>query len=700
MADTLDFLLEIGTEEMPSAPLINASKQLPKLVVKMLDGAGLSHGDVRVVSSPRRLAAIVSDVACATEAVHEVKRGPKAQIAFDADGNPTKAAAGFARKCGIDASELTRKVDEDGNEYVFAERNVPSEPAMPILSALGHDVIAAIEWPNYRSQRWGSEHETFVRPIRWICALLGSEVVPVTYADVTSGNTTRGHRVLAPGEHAVAEPAAYEQVLKDSYVLGAEAREAAIREGIAAIEAARPGSHVDTPARIFDEVVNLCEWPTVLVGTFDEEFLRVPQEIICESMLSNQRYFPIFDAEGKLTREFVIVSNADPKVSDTVVSGNERVVRPRLDDAKFFFDEDLKRPMEEFVERLGIVTFQEKLGTTLQKVQRMEKLAGAAAAAAGEDVAGVANAVRAAHLAKADLVSQAVVEFTNQQGVMGGYYAEDAGEAPEVCAAIREHYHPRFAGDDLPSSICGKCVAIADKLDTCCGIFAIDEPPTGSSDPYAVRRAAIGIIAMLRTMPTVGLKDLIAASLDAYAEQGLEFDRAVVAEKVEQFFAGRLKSIAKDEGILLDSIEAVSAVGVIDPAEFFARACALDAARAEQPETYEALAGAFTRAHNLADAALGCEVDTSILGDSELALLRACEEGEGKVSSALACKDFDAACSALAALKEPIDVFFEDVMVMDENASLRENRLRLLNRFVGVFTDVADFGLMAKKAQK
>lgn len=700
MADTLDFLLEIGTEEMPSAPLINASKQLPKLVVKMLDEAGLAHGDVRVVSSPRRLAAIVSDVACATEAVHEVKRGPKAQIAFDADGNPTKAAAGFARKCGIDASELTRKVDEDGNEYVFAERNVPSEPAMPILSALGHDVIAAIEWPNYRSQRWGSEHETFVRPIRWICALLGSEVVPVTYADVTSGNTTRGHRVLAPGEHAVAEPAAYEQVLKDSYVLGAEAREAAIREGIAAIEAERPGSHVDTPARIFDEVVNLCEWPTVLVGTFDEEFLRVPQEIICESMLSNQRYFPIFDAEGKLTREFVIVSNADPKVSDTVVSGNERVVRPRLDDAKFFFDEDLKRPMEEFVERLGIVTFQEKLGTTLQKVQRMEKLAGAAAAAAGEDVAGVANAVRAAHLAKADLVSQAVVEFTNQQGVMGGYYAEAAGEAPEVCAAIREHYRPRFAGDDLPSDICGKCVAIADKLDTCCGIFAIDEPPTGSSDPYAVRRAAIGIIAMLRTMPTVGLKDLITASLDAYAEQGLEFDRAVVAEKVEQFFAGRLKSIAKDEGILLDSIEAVSAVGVIDPAEFFARACALDAARAEQPETYEALAGAFTRAHNLADAALGCEVDTSILGDSELALLRACEEGEGKVSSALACKDFDAACSALAALKEPIDVFFEDVMVMDENASLRENRLRLLNRFVGVFTDVADFGLMAKKAQK
>ena len=700
MADTLDFLLEIGTEEMPSAPLANASKQLPKLVAKMLDDAGLSHGGIRVVSSPRRLAAIVSDVACATEAVHEVKRGPKAQIAFDADGNPTKAAAGFARKCGVDASELTRKVDEDGNEYVFAEKNVPSEPATPILSALGHDVIAAIEWPNYRSQRWGSEHETFVRPIRWICALLGSEIVPVTYADVTSGNTTRGHRVLAPGEHVVVEPAVYEDVLKSAFVLGADAREAAIREGIAAIEAARPGSRVDTPKRIFDEVVNLCEWPTVLVGTFDEEFLRVPQEIICESMLSNQRYFPIFDADGKLTREFVIVSNADPKVSDTVVSGNERVVRPRLDDAKFFFEEDLKHPMEDFVERLGIVTFQEKLGTTLQKVERMEKLAGACAKAAGEDEPGIANAVRAAHLAKADLVSQAVVEFTNQQGVMGGYYAEAAGEAPEVCAAIREHYRPRFAGDELPTGVCGKCVAIADKLDTCCGIFAIDEPPTGSSDPYAVRRAAIGIIAMLRTMPSVSLKGLIAASLSAYAEQGLEFDLDEVASKVEQFFAGRLKTIAKDEGIRLDSIDAVSSVGVIDPAEFIARARALDTARAEEPEIFEALASAFARAHNLADESLGQEVDAALLGDAESALLSACEEGEEKVSEALARKDFDAACAALAALKEPIDAFFEDVMVMDEDEKLRNNRLRLLNRFVGVFEDVADFGLVSKKAHK
>ena len=442
MTETRDFLLEIGTEEMPSAPLMNAAGQLGGLVSKGLDASGLSHGEVRVISTPRRLAALVSDVAVATEEIHEVKRGPKAAIAFDESGAPTKAAIGFARKCGADASELVRRVDSDGAEYVFAERSVASEPAAPILSKLSAEVIGSLQWPNYRSQRWGSEHATFVRPIRWICALLGTDVVPVSYADVTSGNTTRGHRVLAPGEHVVATPADYEATLEAAHVLSAERRADAIRAGIERIESERGGAHVDTPKRIFDEVVNLCEWPTVLVGTFDESFLEVPHEIICESMLSNQRYFPIYDASGNLTREFVVVSNADPAVSDTVVSGNEKVVRARLDDAKFFYDEDLKRPMEEFVERLGSVTFQERLGTMLQKVERMEGLAAAVATQAGQDEAGVASAARAAHLAKADLVSQAVVEFTNQQGVMGGYYAAAAGESDEVCSAIREHFSP------------------------------------------------------------------------------------------------------------------------------------------------------------------------------------------------------------------------------------------------------------------
>ncbi len=697
MAETRDFLLEIGTEEMPSAPLMNAAGQLGGLVAKGLDAAGLAHGEVRVISTPRRLAALVADVAVATDEIHEVKRGPKAAIAFDDSGAPTKAALGFARKCGAEAADLVRRADADGNEYVFAERNVPSEPAAPILSRLSAEVIGGLQWPNYRSQRWGSEHAAFVRPIRWICALLGTDVVPVSYADVTSSNVTRGHRVLAPGEHLVASPADYEATLERAFVLSSERRAEAIRSGIAKIEAERGGARVDTPRRIFDEVVNLCEWPTVLVGTFDEAFLEVPHEIICESMLSNQRYFPIYDASGDLTREFVVVSNADPAVSQTVVAGNEKVVRARLDDAKFFYDEDLKRPMEEFVERLGSVTFQERLGTMRQKVERMETLAAAVAAQAGEDEAGVAAAARAAHLAKADLVSQAVVEFTNQQGVMGGYYAAAAGEAPEVCDAIREHYRPRFAGDELPSGTCGRCVAIADKLDTICGIFAIDEPPTGSSDPYAVRRATIGVIAMLRTLPGCDLRRLIGLSLDAYQAQGLEFDPEAVAAAVVRFFQARLVAIARDEGLRPDTIEAVSAVGVIDPIEFMARAHALEDARSQSPEVFDDLATAYARAAHLADAGLGSAVDASLLGDAERALLAACDEGGSKVASALGEKDFRAAIDALAELKTPIDRFFDDVLVMDDDTEVRENRLRLLNRFVEVFVGIADIGALSRR---
>ncbi|MEE0027285.1 MAG: glycine--tRNA ligase subunit beta, partial [Atopobiaceae bacterium] len=306
MADNRDFLLEIGCEEMPSAPLMKAQEQLGKLVEKGLADAGLAHGAVRTLSTPRRLAVIVEACATATEEIHEVVRGPKCAIAFDADGNPTRAAEGFARKNKTTAAELVRRVDADGNEYVFAERNIASVSALELLSALCEKTIGAIQWPNYRSQRWGSEHQTFVRPIRWICALLGDEVVPVRYADVTSGNTTRGHRVLAAGEHVVPEPAAYEQVLKDAFVLGEARRAEVIREGIAALEAERGGARVDTPKGTFDEVVNLCEWPTVVVGEFDEEFLAVPQEIIVEAMLKHQRYFPIYDANGALTREFVI----------------------------------------------------------------------------------------------------------------------------------------------------------------------------------------------------------------------------------------------------------------------------------------------------------------------------------------------------------------------------------------------------------
>ncbi len=697
MADTRDFLFEIGTEEMPSAPLMNAAKQLGGLVARGLDEAGLAHGVVRVISSPRRLAALVADVAAATEEIHEVKRGPAAQIAFDADGNPTKAAEGFARKCGVAASELVRRQDADGREYVFAERYIPSAPAEPILSALCEKTIAGLEWPNYRSQRWGSTHETFVRPIRWLCVLFGGDVVPVRYADVVSGNTTRGHRVLGPGEHVVAEPAAYEQVLEEAGVLSEERRRAVIAEGIARVEAERPGCRVDTPKKVLDEVVNLCEWPSVLVGTFDEEFLAVPHEIICESMLSNQRYFPIYDADGNLTREFVVVSNGRPECSARIVDGNERVVRARLYDAKFFYDEDLKVPLEEFRSRLAKVAFQEKLGSVLEKSERIEKLSRAIAEAAGVDAAVAADAARAAHFAKADLVSSAVVEFTSQQGVMGGYYAAAAGENPEVAAAIRDHYRPRFAGDELPSGQAGCIVAVADKLDTIAGMFAIGEPPTGSKDPFALRRSAIGVLNILRQRLGCGYEELVAPALAAYAEQGIAFDAGAVCDAVCAFVKGRMGQMARDEKIPADVVAAVSAGSVSAPADYFALAHALDDARKGDPETFENLATAYARASHLADASLGCEVDEALMGEAERDLLMATDAARDVVALALAKKDFAAVIASLAALREPVDRFFDDVMVMDEDQALRENRLRLLNRFESVFTGIANMGALAKK---
>ena len=474
-------------------------------------------------------------------------------------------------------------------------------------------------------------------------------------------------------------------------------RRQTILDAVKKIEQERNGAHVDMPAKVFDEVVNLCEWPDVLVGKFDQEFLEVPHEIICESMLTNQRYFPIYDAEGKLTREFVVVSNADPACAATVIDGNERVVRARLSDAKFFYEEDLSCDMEQFVDRLKTVVFQEKLGTVYQKSQRIEKLAEFIAQLAGASEEVIARSVRSAHLAKADLVSQAVIEFTSQQGVMGGYYASAKGEPSEVADAIREHYRPRFAGDELSSVEEGRIVACADKMDTICGIFAIGEPPTGSSDPFAVRRATIGVIALLKTMPSVSLDKVCDLSLAQYKQQGIDFDADEVKTAILKFFLGRMRAIVRDEGVQADTIEAVSATSVSSPLEFMRRAHALEDARAKDSELFEDLAVAYARAAHLGRVSLGCDVDKSIMGDAEVCLLEACEAGTKNVDEALASGNYEAALRALADLRGPIDRFFDDVLVMDEDTSVRENRLKLLNVFTSVFDGVANIGALAKK---
>ena len=693
MADKHTLAFEIGVEEIPAFDLDSANKQLEKMVPAAFADARIPYDSIEIHSSPRRLIVMAYGVADATEALVEEYKGPAAKIAFDADGNPTKAAIGFARGKGLSPENLERR-EVNGTEYVFATKNIPATPVADLLPDVLAGFITAIKWP--RSCRWAAYREYFVRPVRWIVAMLDDVVLPVSFAGAESSNFTMGHRVLAPGKHTVDTAANLLDVIRAAYVIPTQAeRERIIREGVAAIEA-ETGFTADLPAKTLLEVVNLSEYPQPLVSTFDEEFLQVPEEIIVDAMLMHQRYFPLYDAAGKLTNKFIIVSNGNPECAATIIDGNERVVRARLDDAKFFYEEDLKHPLESYIEKLDKVVFQESLGTVRQKAERLEKLACALSADAQLSAADAADAKRAARLCKADLVTNAVIEFTSVQGVMGSYYAAASGETPQVAQAIGQHYQPRFAGDALPDTTVGKLVALADKLDTICGLFAVGQGPTGSSDPFALRRSAIGIVNMLETGLAISLAAAIDESLASFAAQGVAFDAAAVRAEVVDFFVTRTKVMLRDGGVNADTIDAVLAAGVEEPAVISQRAHALEDARANDAETFDNLATAYARANNLRKPELGEDVDDALLTEPERALAGAVATAKQAVASALASDDFAAALSQLAALRAPIDGFFVDVMVMDEDAALRDNRLRLLNRFVAVFANVADFGKMAK----
>ena len=450
-------------------------------------------------------------------------------------------------------------------------------------------------------------------------------------------------------------------------------------------------------AKTLEEVVNLTEYPTVMVGSFDKLFLAVPKEITVDAMLVHQRYFPLFEKDGALTNKFLITSNGDAACEANIVDGNERVVAARLYDAKFFYDEDLKKPLEAYVEGLSNVVFQESLGTTLDKTKRMCKLAEHLSAAAGLASEDARDAERAAYLCKADLVTGAVVEFTSVQGIMGSYYAAAAGETPQVARAIADHYRPRFSGDALPESAVGKVVALADKIDTICGLIAVGQGPTGSSDPFALRRAAIGIVSILFEMPHLSLLEAVDVALGLYAASGIAFNHEKVREEVAEFFIARTKVMLRDEGASPDAIDAVLSAGVEEPMELSRRVRALEAARKDDPDTFDDLATAFARANNLRDDAAGTDFDEGLLTEVEHALSCAVVQAESRVAAALLADDYAAALKDLASLRKPIDLFFERIMVMDENLALRENRMKLLNRFVSVFENVADFGVMAKK---
>ena len=687
-------VFEIGTEELPSAPLYAATEKLAGQAAAALDEARIAHGAVATCSTPRRIILSVDDVACASDALSVKAKGPAAKIAFDEDGNPTKAACGFARGKGIDTADLVREADEKGVEYVYAIVEEPSRPTIELLPDILAGLVSGIAWP--RSQRWGRGHVTFGRPIRWLVALLGDKVVPVEYAGLSAGRTTRGHRLMANRTFEAASAETFFDLFEEMKVVpSAEQRAARIREQIASVEA-RVGLSADTPKKTFDEVVNLVEYPTVLVGHFDERFLDVPPEIITDAMLEHQRYFPLYRADGSLDNAFIVVSNGDPACSDTIREGNERVVRARLDDAAFFVAEDERVPLESYVDKLKNVVFQEKLGSVYDKTQRIVTLAGALSDALALEGAERDDALRAALLAKADLVTEAVVEFTSLQGVMGGHYARACGESDGVAQAITEHYRPRFSGDEVPASVPGKVVALADKLDTICGIFAIGDAPTGSSDPFALRRSALGIIQIMRAGVDVSLTALVETSLGSYAEQGLSFDRDEVFKAVVDFFIARTRVMARDAGSNVDAIDAVLAAGVDEPLELLRRVQALEHARAEQPELFGDLAIAYARANNLRDAQAGEDFDEGMLTEVEHALSCAIVQAEGHVARALEADDYAAALAELASLRKPIDLFFERIMVMDEDPAVRANRMKLLNRFVAVFTDVADFGKLAK----
>ena len=683
---------EIGTEEIPAFDLVGAEKQLAQMVPARFEAARIPFGSVEVHTTPRRLIVMVRDIADETPAMNEEFKGPRASIAFDADGNPTKAAAGFARGKGLSVEALERRV-VDGDEYVYARREIPAAKVKELLPDILSGLIPDLKWP--RSMRWGSVEETFSRPVRYLLALLDDELVPVRWSRLEAGRLTAGHPVLARGMHEVSRADALLDVLRQNSVVPNMAeREAVIRAGVEAIER-ETGCRAELPEKTLTEVINLSECPQALCARFDEEFLRVPEEIIVDAMLMHQRYFPLYDKDGALTNRFIIVSNGDPAYAGNIISGNERVVRARLDDAKFFYEEDLKRPLESYVEKLDQVVFQERLGTVRDKVARLVVLADALAADAGLGKEDADDLRRALLLCKADLVTNAVVEFTSVQGVMGSYYAAASGESEQVARAIGEHYQPRFAGDALPSGVVGQLTAFADKLDTICGLFAVDQAPTGSKDPFALRRQAIGIVNMLMAGLPVSLEKALDASLDTF--QGIDFDRDKTRAELLDFFVTRTRVICKEEGIAADLIEAVLATGLVEPAVIVSRVHALNAIRDQSPEEMDDLATAYARANNLRDAAAGTELDANALSGASLALYQAIRSARVKVDAALDAGDYPSALKALAAMRAPIDAFFDEVKVMADDTNERLRNLRLLNAFVALFSHVADFGKMARK---
>jgi glycyl-tRNA synthetase beta chain len=679
-----ELFLEIGTEEIPAAFLPKAMADLDALIRKEFEHARVSHGEVRTLSTPRRIALLVRDLDERQPDAEVTALGPAKKVAYDADGKPTKAAEGFARGQGVDVQDLSVATTEKG-EYVAVTKRIVGRPTADLLTEILPRVIGAI--PFRKSMRWGDLDVRFARPMHWIVALFDGVVVPFSFGSINSGSASRGHRFMADASFPVRDYAHYLDECERHFVIpDPEKRKEIIRREVE--QAARAaGGRVLPDEGLLEQVTFLVEYPSVVCGSFERDFLQVPKEVLITSMREHQRYFSLVDEDGRLLPNFITVNNTladDPAV---VTRGNERVLRARLSDARFFFEEDKKVSLEGRVEDLKGVVYQAKLGTSYEKMERFRTLAEGLASRLCPEVAGKVS--RAAYLCKADLVTGMVGEFPELQGVMGREYALLSGEEPDVARAIHEHYLPTQAGGDLPATDIGAFVSIADKLDTICGCFGVGLIPSGTADPYALRRSAIGIIAILLNRGyDLSLTDLIDSSLDLLRHK-LTRDETLVRADVLDFFRGRYVNLMAGR-YPSDVVEAVVAVSFDNLNEADARMAALAEFR-ERPD-FEPLAVAFKRVCNIVKEGTDIPVDAGLFqDDAERELSRTFDLVASAARGKIGKKDYLAALTEIAGLKSPVDAFFDGVMVMAEDERVRNNRLALLTGIARLFGVIADF---------
>ncbi|SCM80254.1 Glycine--tRNA ligase beta subunit [uncultured Sporomusa sp.] len=677
-----DLLLEIGTEEIPAKFMPGALAQLENITKTKLAELRIAHGEVRTVGTPRRLAVIIRAVAGSQADKHSENKGPSVKIAFAEDGTPTKAALGFARGQGVDPSALVVK---DG--YIYAVVQEVGRQTTELLPELLTDIINHLSFP--KSMRWGHLDMRFARPIRWVVALFGSEVVPFTLPGVTSGNMTRGHRFLGKAEIEVNSVEDYFSRLDENYVMvDPDVRRRVIREQIETLALSRGGT-ATIDAELLEEVVHLVEYPTALCGSFEEKYLSLPPEAIITPMREHQRYFPVTGKDGKLLPMFITVRNGGAEHIDIVCHGNERVLKARLADARFFFEEDQKVALTDRVEKLKSIVFQEGLGTLYDKVLRLERLAAAIGQMQGISQEELTIVNRGAHLAKADLVTGMVCEFTELQGIMGREYALLHGENPAVAQAIFEHYLPRFAGDMLPQTTAGRLISIADKMDNIVATFSRGLIPTGSQDPYALRRQALGIVHILiEAKYPVSLTAIAAQAMDLLGISDSERQTKLLAD-IQDFFRLRIKNVLTDEALKYDMIDAVLAVGVDDIYDTWlrAKAMAVEGGTIAMQKAVQAL----IRVGNLAKNASSETIDPGLFtAEAEHALYKAYIDARAAVAKHEAEKNYQGVLTVLAAMAAPIDAFFGAVMVMVEDTAVKNNRLALLKAISGLSAHTAD----------